>query len=187
MYVHLVSTGSHTLDSTWYSTARFTLVCLDLLLSQLDVQCICCEAPLVYPGAEYTGVSLVCTEKPGTSLVRGCAPHGLHHSPPCSDHMGTAVALDKAGAGGALTPPTRTGGTHTPQTRPPQAAPQCSDYRQVAPRSKRSSDLFERSNKSRVAGLVGLKMLDLAVHLYTVAVSSFSLHLAVANLHQVKL
>jgi len=33
--------------------------------------------------------------------------------------------------------------------------------------------------------LVCLKMWDLAVHLYTVAVSSFSLHLAVANLHQV--
>ena len=100
--------------------------------------------------------------------------------------MGTAGGLDKAGAGGAkLTPHTRTGGAHTPKTRPPLAAPQCSDYRQVAPRSKRSSDLFESSNKSRVVGLVCLKVLDLAVHLYTVAVSSFSLHLAVANLHQV--
>ena len=87
-----------------------------------------------------------------------------------------------------LSPHTRTGGAYAPHTRPPLApSTQCSDYRQVAPRSKRSSDLFERSNKSRVAGLVCLKMLDLAVHLYTVAVSSFSLHLAVANLHQVKL
>merc|ERR1712130_953219 len=97
--------------------------------------------------------------------------------------MGTAVALDKAGAGGAVTPHTRAGGAQPP--RPSQAGPQCSDYRQVAPRSKRSSDLFESSNKSRVVGLVCLTMWDLAVHLYTVAVSSFSLHLAVANLHQV--
>ena len=96
--------------------------------------------------------------------------------------MGTAGGLDKAGAGGALTPHTRTGGAHR---GPPLTAPQCSDYRQVAPRSKRSSDLFESSNKSRVVGLVCLKMLDLGVHLYTVAISSFSLHLAVANLHQV--
>ena len=156
-----------------------------MLLSELGVQCICIEAGLVYPGAEYTGstgVSLVCTEKLGTSLVRGCAPHSLHHSSPSSDHMGTAGGLDKAGAGGALNPHTRTGGAHR---GPPLTAPQCSDYRQVAPRSKRSSDLFESSNKSRVVGLVCLKMLDLAVHLYTVAVSSFSLHLAVANLHQV--
>merc|ERR1712018_620758 len=76
-------------------------------------------------------------------------------------------------AGGSLPP------------RHPQTGPQCSDYRQVVPRSKRSSDLFESSNKSRVVGLVCLKMWDLTVHLYTVALSSFSLHLAVANLHQV--
>ena len=100
--------------------------------------------------------------------------------------MGTAGGLDQAGAGGAklanLTPHTRTGGAQRPPLAP---STQCSDYRQVAPRSKRSSDIFESSNKSRVVGLVCLKVLDLAVHLYTVAVSSFSLHLAVANLHQV--
>ena len=66
------------------------------------------------------------------------------------------------------------------------ASPQCSDYRQVAlPRPKRDPDLFESSTKSRVAGVVALKVLDLAVHLYTMAVSSFSLHLAVIHLHQV--
>ena len=122
-------------------------------------------------------------EEPVWSAGARCARQC--HSSACSDHMGTA-GQGKAGARGALTLHARTGGAQAPHTRPTMASPQCSDYRQVAlPRPKRDPDLFESSTKSRVAGVVALKVLDLAVHLYTMAVSSFSLHLAVIHLHQV--
>ena len=165
----------------------------ECVFSQLNVRCIC---PLVLQqwctlqqsthwSSGVSLVSMLCTEKPEEPVCCAAARHQACSTVPPAlttvHHMGTA-GLDKAGAGGALTPK---GGTQSPHTGPPMAAPQCSDYRQVAPRSKRSSDLFESSNKSRVVGLVCLKVLDLAVHFYTVAISSYSLHLAVASLHQV--
>lgn len=66
--------------------------------------------------------------------------------------------------------------------RPPIQAPQCSDYRQVAPRGPRQAP--PAAPDSRLAGLVVAKLADLCLHLYTLGLAAYTLAMAVLVIHQ---